>query len=181
MTTRVVIPSHAPSRAHKSSTFSHGASVAASLVAVKRIDRGFSLLEVLVATTIITVALSSLAQLLLIATRANAGARTTTYAVVIAQDKMEQLRATDLTELAASPAGALGANTVGYVEYLDANGRPLGGGSATPAAGTVFTRRWSIDPLAGNPDGTVVIQVLVTRAMARGEARLVSVKTRKAG
>jgi len=150
---------------------------------VDRTDRGFSLLEVLVATTLLTVAVSSLAQLLFIAARANAGARTTTYAVVLAQDKMEQLRGADITELAVSPPGVLDANTVGYVEYLDASGRSLGGASAVPTAGTVFIRRWSIDPVAGddgNPDHTIVLQVMVTRALAHGGARLVSVKTRKA-
>jgi len=127
-------------------------------------DRGFSLLEVLVATTLLTVALSSLAQLLLFASRANAGARATTQAVVLAQDKMEQLRGMDISELAVSPPGALVANVAGYVDYVD-----------------TFVRRWSVEPLPGNPGNTIVIQVLVTRAMTRGEARLVSVKTRKAG
>jgi prepilin-type N-terminal cleavage/methylation domain-containing protein len=148
---------------------------------VDRNDRGFSLLEVLVATTLLTVALSSLAQLLLIATRANAGARTTTYAVVLAQDKMEQLRGADVTALAASPPGVLGSNTVGYVDYLDASGRSLGGGSAVPAEGTVFIRRWSVEPLAGSPDNSLVIQVVVTRGLSRGEARLASVKAKRAG
>ena len=55
-------------------------------------DRGFSLVETLVATTIMSVALASLAQLFLISTKANQSARITTNASVLAQQKMEQLR-----------------------------------------------------------------------------------------
>ena len=45
-------------------------------------ERGFSLLETLVATTLMTVALASLAQLFLISTKANQSARLTTTASV---------------------------------------------------------------------------------------------------
>ena len=55
-------------------------------------ERGFSLLETLVATSILTVTLAGLAQLLTVSMRANAAARTTTYAALLAQQKMEQLR-----------------------------------------------------------------------------------------
>jgi prepilin-type N-terminal cleavage/methylation domain-containing protein len=180
--------------------------------------RGFSLLEVLIATTILTVSLAALAELCAMSTRANSSARTTTYAAILAQQKMEQLRSltwgfdplglpltdttTDTTTvperdtggkgLSPSPANALGQNTDGYVDYLDKFGHALGGG-ATPIDGTVYIRRWSIEPLPANPANTVVLQVLVTRRRNRGtadtaagvtrlpdEARLISVKTRKA-
>src|SRR2546423_4249648 len=55
-------------------------------------ERGFSLLEVLVASTIMAVALTTLAQLFVMSTKANQGAKTTTYAALLAQQKMEQLR-----------------------------------------------------------------------------------------
>src|SRR6478736_3180208 len=55
-------------------------------------ERGFSLLEVLVASTIMAVALTTLAQLFVVSTNANSGAKSTTYAAVLAQQKMEQLR-----------------------------------------------------------------------------------------
>ena len=139
------------------------------------------------------------------------------YASVLAQQKMEQLRAltygfdalnlpvtdsttnlasvpeapTGGTGLAPSPAGALDANTVGYVDYVDANGASLGGGTPVPPNGTVYIRRWSVQPLPTNPANTLVMQVLVTRKQATpdpagetsrhvaGEARIVTVKTRK--
>jgi prepilin-type N-terminal cleavage/methylation domain-containing protein len=182
---------------------------------------GFSLLEVIIATSLLTVAVSSLAHLFVISARANTSARATTYASVLAQQKMEQLRGlswgfdplglplTDTTtdvsivpETAAdgrglSPssagdgvAGTLGLNTDGYCDFLDDSGRWLAGGTTAPS-GTVFVRRWSVQPLATNPNNTIVLQVLVTRnrgrsstaagnARAPDEARLVSVKTRKA-
>lgn len=180
-------------------------------------EGGFSVIEVLVATTIITVAVASLAQLSAIAARANAGAKATTFASLVAAQKMEQLRGlawgfdaagqpvsdttTDVAAmpekpggrgLQASPPGTLGANVSGYCDFLDATGASLGGGTAPPA-GTAYIRRWSIEPLPTNPNNTLVMQVLVARSRNRGaadttagtarlpdEARLVSVKTRKA-
>ena len=55
-------------------------------------DRGFSLLEVLFATAALVVVLAGLAQLFVVALRANSIAKATTYASVLAQQKMEQLR-----------------------------------------------------------------------------------------
>ena len=180
-------------------------------------ERGFSLLEVLFATTILTVGIAALAQLFAVSTKANTSAKTTTVASVLAQQKMEQLRSltwgfdglglplsditTDITVvpekttggkgLSASPAGSLKSNTNGYVDYLDKYGNSLGGGTAVPA-GTIFIRRWSVEPLPTNPNNTLVLQVLVSQLNNRGtdnttstkrlpdEARIMSVKTRKA-
>jgi type II secretory pathway pseudopilin PulG len=181
-------------------------------------QRGFSLLEVLFATTILIVGVAGLAQLFALSTRTNTSARSTTYAALLAQQKMEQLRgmtwgfdsaglplSDTSTNIAAaaetptggkglspSPAGALGANTDGYCDFVDRNGRSLGSG-ANPPAGTVYIRRWSVEPLPTNPNNTLVLQVLVTRHRDRGgadavvsvnrlpdEARIISVKTRKA-
>jgi type II secretory pathway pseudopilin PulG len=177
---------------------------------------GFSLIEVLVATLLLATSLVTLAQLFALSTRSNMGARNTTFTVVLAQQKLEELRAltwgfdtqglpisdvsTDTTVspetsnggtgLSPSPSGSLGANTNGYVDYIDQFGSKLGGGT-TPAAGTVYVRRWSVEPLPSNPNNTLILQVLVFRNRDRGsaddgagkvlpeEARLVTVKTRK--
>jgi type II secretory pathway pseudopilin PulG len=181
---------------------------------------GFSLVEVLFATTILTVGVVSLAQLFAISTKANGSAKAATFASVLAQQKMEQLRgltwgfdtlglpltdtssdstaaaqtATGGRGLAPSPTGVLGANIDGYCDFVDRNGASLGpavGGA--PPAGTVYIRRWSIEPLPTNPNNTLILQVLVTRNRNRGsadtvtgvnrlpdEARIISVKTRKA-
>src|SRR5438093_7062770 len=55
-------------------------------------NAGFSLLEVLVATAILATALVSLAQLFALSTRSNIGSRNTTFAAVLAQQKLEELR-----------------------------------------------------------------------------------------
>ena len=182
-------------------------------------DGGFSILEVLVATSVLTVALTGLAQLFGMSTRANASAKSTTYASLLAQQKMEQLRGltwgfdplglpqTDTTTnvavvpespvggtgLSPSPAGALGQNTEGYCDFVDKNGVSLGGCSP-PNPSAYYARRWAVEPLPTNPNNTIILQVLVTRNRSRGtadqtttsvtrlpdEARIISVKTRKA-
>ena len=159
------------------------------------LPRGFTLVEVLLAMTLLVVGVSTLASL-----------------VVLATQKMEQLRAltwgydaagrpiadttTDLTMfppggsgvgLTVSPAGALRQNTFGYCDFLDASGTPVGAGTDPPARAT-FVRRWSIEPLPSNPANTLVLHVRVMRARrtpdasARAqpdEAAFVSVMTRK--
>jgi type II secretory pathway pseudopilin PulG len=178
---------------------------------------GFSLVEVLIATLLLAMALTTLAQLFALSTQSNIGARNTTFSALLAQQKLEELRAltwgfdtqglpvsdtttntaaspetpTGGTGLAPSPSGTLGANTSGYVDYIGQFGDKLGGG-ANPPDGTVFVRRWSVEPLPSNPNNTLVLQVLVFRNKERGnadngagrvlpdEARLVTVKTRKA-
>ena len=186
-------------------------------------ETGFSLAEVMIASLLLCVGLVSLAQLFAISTRGNAAARSNTFTVILAQQKMEQLRgltwgfdtvglplsdtSTDLsavgtqagcpapsggsgTGLTASPAGALAANTGGWVDYLNPNGCVLSGGGSPPQ-GTMYIRRWSVEPLPTNPNNTLILQVLVFRNSDRGDAdagnvarlpeetRLMSVKTRK--
>ena len=181
-------------------------------------QRGFSIVETIFATGLMATAIVALAQMFTISVANNRNSRAGSYAVTLAEQKMEQLRgltygfdtiglpitdtATDTTQpietatggtgLTPSPAGTLVSNTNGYVDYIDQFGNVLGGGTGLRAK-AVYIRRWSIDPLPTNPNGTIVIQVLVTRQHHRGnadqtgsterlanEARIVSVKTRKA-
>ena len=55
-------------------------------------EAGFSLMEVLIAMGVMTVGLVALAQLFAVSTTANHASKTTTFAVMLAQQKMEQLR-----------------------------------------------------------------------------------------
>jgi prepilin-type N-terminal cleavage/methylation domain-containing protein len=169
--------------------------------------RGFSLLEVIVATSILVAGVAGVAPLLIVASRANQSARVTTTASLLAQQKMEQLRAlmwgrdpsgvllsdvdTDLTVafasgaggfgLQPSPAGSLDRNVNGYCDFIGADGRVLGGGSALPA-GTAYVRRWAIDPLPPNLNEALLLQVVVMRAgsvgMLREEVRLTGIRVR---
>jgi prepilin-type N-terminal cleavage/methylation domain-containing protein len=163
-------------------------------------QRGFTLVEVLIATTIVAAAAAALVQLLVMATAANARAKTTTLATVLAVQKTEQLRSLvwgfDPVEgpvsdprLAASPADSLTTNSAGFCDFLDGHGEPLGEGPRPPA-GAVYLRRWSIEPLPGDPDNVLVLQVLVTQRFTRAidahpnrrlpdEARIIGVKARK--
>jgi prepilin-type N-terminal cleavage/methylation domain-containing protein len=166
------------------------------------VSRGFSLVEVILVTAILTTGILSVAQLSLFAIRANRLARSATFATMLASEKMEQLRAmtwsfdaaetpgTAPTALAVSPSGTLTENVAGYCDFLDANGRSLGGGSTPPAA-AAFVRRWSIDPLPlASSDGLVIQVAVVPVADSRsrsdsprrfGETRIVGVRSRRDG
>jgi uncharacterized protein (TIGR02598 family) len=141
---------------------------------VRRIFPGFSLIEVAVATAVLTVGILGLAQLLVVATDANRTARATTTAAVLARSKLEELRAAPFDSLTASPPGTLAMDTPGFVEYLDASGTVV-----ATTQGAAFVRRWAVEPLASDPMNAVVLQVLVqTTAKYAGEMRLMSVRTR---
>ena len=159
-------------------------------------ERGFSLLEVLVASTLLTVGVLALGQLFALSTTSNTASKNTSYATGLAEQKMEELRAlawgfdkdglplSDTTSdttvspetttggagLTPSPSTALQQNTKGYVDYIDKFGKKTGTGDVIPPDDAVYTRRWSIEPLPTNPNNTLIIQVLVTPYRNRGQA-----------
>jgi hypothetical protein len=154
-------------------------------------------------------------QLFLLSTKNNSSARGDTYATVLAEQKLEQLRSlaygfdlaglpvsdisTDTsvsppaadggTGLQPSPADALSVNSAGFFDYLDANGAIVVNSGSIPT-NAVYTRRWSVEPLPTNPNNTVILQVrvtprsitgqLVNDGRLPGEARVMTIKTRKA-
>ena len=153
--------------------------------------RGFTLVETLVAISITGVALTALAQLFVIATQANADARRTTFASILATEKIEQLRSLG-ADLAPQGDASLSADITGACDFLDEYGRSRGTGSS-PLSGTVYIRRWSVEPIPSDPD-TFVLQVAVFPRLWRGAvdpaasdarpfggAQIVTVKTRRAG
>lgn len=184
-------------------------------------SRGFSLVEVVISMGLLMTVSLSVAQLFAVSTKANQVARGQTSTSALATQKLEQIRSltwgfdstglglplTDTsTNLAVyphtangsglnpSPARSLEENTLGYVDYLDANGAWVGTGLTAPDT-AMFVRRWAIVPLPTNPNNTIVIQVLVSPLAAEnarrptqdtfrrrmpGDALLTSVKTRKA-
>ena len=159
-------------------------------------ESGFSLAETIIATGIMAASIAGLGQLFAVSVLSNRTARNTTFASVLATQKMEQLRGltygfdtlglplTDTSSnlavnplsptggkgLSPSPTGALRANTDGYVDYLDVYGKTVGTGGTTIPNGTTYIRRWTVEPLPTNPNNTVVLQVLVTRSTNRGTA-----------
>ncbi|PWT80245.1 MAG: hypothetical protein C5B57_12545 [Blastocatellia bacterium] len=164
-------------------------------------ERGFSLVEALFATTILAVGIGALSQLFLAAVRANQIATSTTLTTVLASQKLEQLRAlawtvdvsgasrsdtsTDTAAFPEQPAGGTGLhpsgadtlaqNTAGYCDFLDATGRIVGAGASAPAT-LAFVRRWSIEPIPNASDllaiQVSVMPVTVSRATSGSGHRL---------
>jgi prepilin-type N-terminal cleavage/methylation domain-containing protein len=149
-------------------------------------EEGFSLLEVLIAVVVLASTAAGLGGMFAIAAVSTRMARSETLAVLLATDKVEQLRGlawsfdasgtatSDTTSdvsvqpvtsfgqgLRASPVDSLQRNTTGYVDYLDQTGRWVGTGPQ-PVAGAVYVRRWNIQRLPSDPENTLVFQVLVT-------------------
>jgi|SRR5688572_12970522 hypothetical protein len=153
---------------------------------MKQGEEGVSLVEALIAALIMTTGVVTMAQLFAVATSTNAASRRTTLAMVLAEQKLEQLRALtwaydaagvpveDLTTdtstipessggtgLQLSPSSSLLQNTAGFVDHVDGNGRIVGNGTQIPLL-AVYTRRWSIERVSASPDSALIIQVLVT-------------------
>jgi Tfp pilus assembly protein PilV len=130
---------------------------------------GFSLLELLVATTLLLAAVAALAGLAVSTVRMNADARAMTDATVLADEKVQELEALPWGDasLAPSPPGSLVATTAGYADYVDALGRELGSGPTAPA-GAVYVRRWSIAPVPDASGNALALEVAVTRQTSGG-------------
>jgi type II secretory pathway pseudopilin PulG len=128
-------------------------------------ERGFSLVEVLVVASLLIVVIAGVAQVFVIASRATAAAQHATYATVLAAQKMEELRATQLDAVAES------------VDYADPRGSVVVEGAGSPRA--TYERRWSVEPLADAP-GLFVITVTVAHHHARppaSRARLITLRS----
>jgi prepilin-type N-terminal cleavage/methylation domain-containing protein len=125
---------------------------------VRRSTRGFSLVEVLVATSLLAAGLAALAQLLALAVATGISARSGTAATVFAEQKIEQLRSEPWLP------------TDG-VEYLDEHGSVILPG----IAGSTYVRRWSIEKL----DDRARIRVTVGRAGGQAVARMFGILPRR--
>jgi prepilin-type N-terminal cleavage/methylation domain-containing protein len=138
---------------------------------------GFTLLEVMVALLIFAGTFLVVAQLLAVATRAGDQSRSMSIAATLAAQKVEQLRAlawgydvdgTPLDELGPSPPGSLGADTAGFVDYLDDSGLQVGSDPPAPAP-AAFARRWSVEA-----DGAVAPPAALTLRVAVFRRRVLS-------
>jgi type II secretory pathway pseudopilin PulG len=161
-------------------------------------ETGSTLIEVIIAMVIMGTALLTMAQLFALSTGSNVAARNNTFATVLAEQKLEQLRSltwgfdpqglplSDFTTdtsvtpeapggmgLQPSPATSLRENTVGYVDHVTANGDIVGNGTQAPNT-AVYTRRWSVEPLPTNPNNTLILHVLVTTVKREASAPVVA-------
>ena len=142
-------------------------------------QRGFSLIETIVAAGLVAGAFAALAQMFALSVAHNNAARDGSVAMVFAGQKMEQLRGlipgVDLNE-----GGTLVSSVAGFADYLDQAGSVLGAGGRMPP-GTVYLRRWSVAAMPSKPD-VLILQVLVTKptpTAAVDAARLITLRSRK--
>ena len=100
-------------------------------------DRGFTLIEVLIAMVILTVALVSMAELMAITLRMQQLGRNQTTAMRLAQDKVDELMSRNFTFAQLTVGGSLTADQANHFDV--------------PAAGTAgnlqYRRRWLVEAL----------------------------------
>ena len=113
-------------------------------------QRGFSLVETIVATSLLAVALVTLAQVVGVGVQSGAAARARTATALLAEQKMEQIRTLQWAAIATMPAD--------LTDYLDASGVERCPGADAPCGHAVYVRRWSAAP-ASFSTGVVIIEV----------------------
>jgi len=152
-------------------------------------EQGTSLVEALVASLIMTTGVATTAQLFSLSIASNAAARRNTIATVLAEQKIEQLRAEAAvagSAFAVSPLSSLDQSTDGFVDHVGVDGRVVST-STQPPPQAIYTRRWSVEPITTDPDAPVVIQVIVAQraglrpsGRTRGDFRVATLATRSA-
>ena len=124
-------------------------------------QRGFSLVETIVATGLLMAVLLSVAQVMFAAVWSGAQSRARTTCVLLGQQKLEELRSRSWNDLQSKASGASGS-----IEYLD-------------APGGRYVRTWSAVPASFNP-GILYVEVRVTPVESPdGGATFVSARSRK--
>lgn len=151
-------------------------------------DDGFTLLEALIASIVLAGALVTLAHVVSIGVEQSTAMRRTMAAQVLAQSKLEELRAlpwrfadgarVSSAALAPSPAQSLTSDMAGWVDTLDRFGAPAG--ARQPQT---HRRRWSIATWATDPD-TLILQVCVFPSSehavaAMADACVAAIRTRQ--
>ncbi len=134
---------------------------------MRNTDRGFSLVESIVAIGVLTTGLITLAHLAAMSLQTGALARHLTLTTILAAQKMEQLYAQRTLEGSANE-----------IEYLDDHGNVVCD-SASGCTATVYTyvRQWSIASVLRAP-GTALIIVSAAHRSGPRDVRLMSIRRR---
>lgn len=127
-----------------------------------RHDRGFALLEVIVAAALLVTLAAGTSRIVAAAVREGHASRLRALAMVAAAGKIEELRSVRPGDV------------IGGLDCLDAAGRIVGAGLPPPGS-AVFVRRWSVQPVEGDPD-VLAVRVEVSTRDGVLSARLVSVQ-----
>ena len=115
-----------------------------------REERGFTLIEVMICTLILTTGLLAIAGLLGVSTQMQIGAREAARSMRLAQEKVDQLMKQDFdTDVAVAVGGSL---TENYEDHFE---EPLGG----------ITVRWAVE--TGPVDETRLVKVRVVNLRAQ--------------
>ena len=112
----------------------------------RRSEGGFTIIELLIALTVLIIGLTGIVQLQMSGVRASSYARHSTEASVLAEDKMEQLRTAPLVVDADS-------------ETVDASGNDDPDGDGDPVDDGFYIREWTIADLGA---GVWSVEVAVT-------------------
>ena len=128
-------------------------------------QRGFTLIETTISIGLLTGALVVLAHLTAMSVATNATARHRAVATLLAEQKLEQLRAKPVLSDASNA-----------FEHLSAGGAQVCEGQDT-CPESVFVRRWTIGPVASAPQA-VLLRVAV-RHVHYGEVRLATARARR--
>jgi prepilin-type N-terminal cleavage/methylation domain-containing protein len=131
-------------------------------------QRGFSLVETIVATSLLSVALVTLAQFVGAGVQSGAAARARAATTLMAAQKMEQLRTLPWEAIVAMPPDV--------TDYLDASGDERCPGANAPCGDAMYVRRWSATP-APFSIGVVIIDVEV-RLVGKGHGSTTLVTAR---
>jgi prepilin-type N-terminal cleavage/methylation domain-containing protein len=127
-----------------------------------RNDRGFALLEVIVAAALLVVLAAGTSRIVAAAVREGHASKERAVATIAAAGKIEEVRSL--------PPGDVSSG----VDYLDASGTLIGATIPRPGA-AAYVRRWMVQPIDGDPD-VVALTVEVSIPDGTMRARLVSVR-----
>jgi prepilin-type N-terminal cleavage/methylation domain-containing protein len=126
-------------------------------------DRGFALLEVLIAAALLVTLAAGMSRILVSGVREVHASRLRAVATIVAAGKLEDLR-----------SAAAGETAGGGADYLDAAGETIATSTPIPDS-AVYIRRWTVDPLAADSD-VFALRVEVATRDGVLRARLITIR-----